>query len=198
MLNHIYHKENKMKIFDSNNPKHFKILLEELRRAKNLLNEGSHFNADEIWADMPESDREHALLAVTGNNGSDLVNTYISNEWDQIPSNIQDSIDLSEYQLANDDKDGRIYLNGIKYMIKNRPEHATVIQKLIKKYCTDSANRTFEKLTSSQARELNLKVMKLVNQLSGTTTNKPASAGIGSMIDADKASGKYHRGSLGD
>ena len=159
----MYHKENKMKIFDSNNPKHFKILLEELRRAKSILHEGSYYNEDDIWSAMTDEERKEALLSVP--NGAALADKYASEtDWNLIPDNITDRIELSKYQLASDDRDmGRVMLRGIdsiKQEFQNDTEKSTAINSLIDKFC-QKLGKTYNQLNVEQSIKLNRMVAQL-------------------------------------
>ena len=114
-----------MKIFDFNNRTHVQILKEELSRAKRIMEDINQYSADEIWSKMPEEDREDALLAVNDDDGPDIADQYQSLEtkWDDIPSDIQDLIDLSAYELASRDQSGRTMLRGIDGMMKTVEFH---------------------------------------------------------------------------
>lgn len=164
---------NYMKIFDFNNRTHVQILKEELSRAKRIMEDINQYSTDEIWAAMPEQDREDVLLAVNDDDGPDIADQYMSLEikWDDIPSDIQDLIDLSAYELASRDQSGRTMLRGIDGMIKNNPEITDSVLKLVNKYC-ETTGRELKNLTRKQATDLNIKVQQLKSQLqAGGRTN---------------------------
>ena len=95
-----------------NNPLFRKILKEELDLVRTVINE--NYSADKIWSSMSEQDRENALLASADDNGPDLADRYAAEmTWDSIPADIQDTLDLSEYELANDDQVARVNLRAI-------------------------------------------------------------------------------------
>ncbi len=155
-----------MKIFDFKNRNHVQILKEELSRAKRIMEETNQYSADEIWASMPEQDREDALLASNKDDGPDIADEYSSLEikWDDIPADVQDYIDLSAYELASRDQSGRTMLRGIDGMIKNNPEITDSLLKLVNKYCS-TTGRELKNLTRKQATDLNIKVQQLKSQL---------------------------------
>ena len=92
-----------MKIFDFKNPKHVKILREELKRVKRILSEGAQFSMDEIWKEMSNEERTTALLASADDAGPDLADNYSDSDWDSIPADVQDRLDLSAFELAKYD-----------------------------------------------------------------------------------------------
>ncbi len=196
-----------MKLFDFKNPRHIEILREEISRAKNIIrtiNESS-YNEDNIWASMSEDERWDAIAATADDEGPDLADRYADDVWDNIPDSITDHINLSEYSLAKYDQSGRNYLNGVKHIrdvkYKDEADYEQIkqaVQKLVDKFC-ESVKRSFDSLTIKQAMDLNIKVQRLVGSLKAApqSTVKDSDV-IGAMIAADKASGKYHRGSLGD
>lgn len=159
----MYHKENKMKIFNFNNPRHIEILKEELSRLKHIINEGQYYNEDDIWAAMTDEERKEALLSVP--NGSNVADTYASvTNWNEIPDNIGDHIELSKYQLANNDRDmGRVMLRGIesiKQQFRDDNEKLTAINTLINKFC-QKLGKTYDQLNVDQSIKLNRMVAQL-------------------------------------
>lgn len=198
-----------MKIFDFKNPRHLEILREEIKRAKNIMknviSESSSYNEDEIWSSMSEDERYDAISAVADDEGPDSADKYVDEVWDNIPDSITDNINLGEFALAKYDQYGRNYINGVKHMrdikYKNDNDYEQIkqaIQKLVDKFC-ESIGREFENLTIKQAMDLNIEVQRLLGTLkSAPQSSVKDSDVIGAMIAADKASGKYHRGSLGD
>lgn len=157
-----------MKIFDFKNPKHIQILKEEINRAKsiikNVISEASSFyNEDTIWSAMTDEERKEALLLVP--NGTVVADKYASEtDWNKIPDNISDRIELSKYQLANDDRDmGRVMLRGIdsiKQQFRNDTEKSIAINTLIDKFCR-KLGKPYSQLNVDQSIKLNRMVAQL-------------------------------------
>ena len=117
-----------MMIFDYKNPTHIRILKEELIRAKRIINE-STYNADTVWDKMTEVERNEALYVAKVTDPDELIKL----SWDEIPADIQDIIDLSEYELANTDNGGRTNIRGLEYGLTEHPEAKTFVDKFLKK-----------------------------------------------------------------
>ena len=160
---------------------------------------------DEIHIKVWDDDYWLAYFEELYQNNPDLADKYADEVWDNIPDSITDNINLGEFALAKYDQSGRNYINGVKHMrdikYKNDNDYEQIkqaIQKLVDKFC-ESIGREFENLTIKQAMDLNIKVQRLLGTLkSAPQSSVKDSDVIGAMIAADKASGKYHRGSLGD
>jgi len=143
-----------------NNPLFRKILKEELDLVRTVINE--NYSADKIWSSMSEKDRENALLASADDDGPDLANQYAATIWDNIPADIQDTIDLSVYNLPNDDliakddriaKDnqiGRTYLRAINTLSNRDPE----IKEIVDLFLKANGIESIELLTMSQSTDL--------------------------------------------
>ena len=117
-----------MMIFDYKNPTHIRILKEELIRAKRIINE-STYNTDTIWDKMTEVERNEALYVAKVTDPDELIKL----SWDEIPADIQDIIDLSEYELANTDNGGRTNIRGLEYGLTEHPEAKIFVDKFLKK-----------------------------------------------------------------
>ena len=134
-----------MNLFNINNPKHKQILREELARAKRILHEG--YSADIIWDKMTKEDRETALYVAKATNPEQLIDVT----WDEVPADIQDLIDLSDFELAKDDREGRNLLSGIDTALKT-PGNKQFADKFLKKI----GRTSLRDITIKQATQLNL------------------------------------------
>jgi hypothetical protein len=121
-------------IFNLKNPRHMQILREELKRAKQILIEG--YSADEIWQSMPDNDRNTVLYVAKATNPEELIKM----SWDAIPADVQDLIDLSDYELARDNKDGRTNLRGISSLMSRDERSKKFINKFLYKIKRNSMN----------------------------------------------------------
>jgi len=134
-----------MNIFDINNPRHKQILKEEIARAKRLMEQT--YNADKIWDSMTPEDRKEALYVAKEPNPEALMDVV----WDEIPADIQDLIDLGDYQFARNDQGGGSMLRGIQYAMKQHPEGEVFVKKFL-----DKVGRTdVRDITVDQAYKLN-------------------------------------------
>jgi hypothetical protein len=158
-----------MKIFNHKNPRHMQILKEELARAKRILTEG--FSADRIWALMTPDERKTAI-STTDDASIDLADQYAENEWDNVPADLQDQIDLSEYELAMDDQQGRSLLRGIKSAITENPEKAN---EFIKKFLKKIGRKRLEDITIDQATKLNIGIYQYIRPESTDSTTSTLS-----------------------
>lgn len=145
-----------MKIFNHKNPRHLQILKEELARAKRILNE--EYSADDIWDSMNPEDRREALKKA---NATD-VDTLINSNWDTVPADTQDSINLYYYQLAKDSREGQIMIRGVRNMVSENPDASKLVNKFLK---TVKRNR-IEDLNYSQATKLNIAVSRFIRSKS--------------------------------
>ena len=141
-------------IFDYKNPTHVRILKEELARAKRIMNE-STYNADTVWDKMTEVERNEALYVAKVPNPDKLIKL----KWDEIPADIQDIIDLSDYELANTDKNGSINMRGLKYGLTQHPEAKTFVDK----YLLDLGRKSLNDITIKQSYDLQPKFWSYVN-----------------------------------
>ena len=164
-----------MKIFDFNNPKHVLILKEELVKLKQIIIESSRYNEDDIWSSMTDKERKEAILSVP--NGSLVADKYASvTDWNAIPDNIGDRINLSKYQLASDDRVmGAVMLRGIdgmKWEYRNDLEKAAAFEKLIDGFCK-KLGKTYDQLNVQDATNLNRKVAQLQREFKPAPNYKP-------------------------
>ena len=133
-----------MKLFDSTNKQHLTILREELTRVKRILTEGAEYSADEVWAAMTPEERRKVAA------GHENIDT-----WDSVPADVQDNINLSDYELAKYDRSGRTYLRGIERFQKDITD--PVVEKFLKRVGRNSVDA----LTVDQA--MKLKKVKQLN-----------------------------------
>jgi hypothetical protein len=134
---------------------------------------------------MTDDERYEAIAAVSNDNGSDLADQYADEVWDNIPKDVTDNIDISDYQLANDDRNiGRVMLRGIQSMkaeFKNDARKSAAFTKLIDGYCK-KIGKQYDQLNTKQAVELNKKVGNLKQQFNpilGIRSGNDASADYG-------------------
>lgn len=144
-----------MNIFDINNPRHKQILKEELARAKRLMEQS--YNADAIWKSMTPDQRKEALYIAKELDPDALLDA----SWDDIPDDVQDLIDLSDYQdsielgdqpeLARKNQAGSSLLRGIKHAIKQHPDAERFVTKFLNKVGLEN----LDDITVDQAYKLN-------------------------------------------
>ena len=142
-----------MMIFDHKNPTHIRILKEELARAKRIMNE-STYNADNIWDKMTEVERNEALYVAKVPNPDKLIKL----KWDKLAA-YKDIIDLSDYVLANTNKDGRTNIRGLEYGLTKHPEAKTFVDK----YLLDLGRKSLNDITIKQSYDLQPKFWSYVN-----------------------------------
>ena len=150
-----------MTLFNHKSPTHIRILKEELARAKRILHEG--YSADTIWDKMTKDDRKTALYVAEATNPDKFktalyvakvyIEQLIDVLWDEIPADIQDLIDLSDFELAKDDREGRNLVSGINTAITN-PAGKQFVDKFLKKI----GRTSLRDITIKQATQLNLGV----------------------------------------
>jgi hypothetical protein len=173
-----------MKIFNFNNPRHLEILREELDRVSLILNESTGYSADEIWKNMNETERGLVLLNA-GLNSPEPYNT--ESEWDNIPADLQDRLDISDYELAKYDMNSRVYLRGIETMKKRDPKTQQVIDTFLKKVNRPDVNS----LTGKQAMQLNIAIQRVL--MTDDPLYGPRNYGGQAMqdfMDRERASGR--------
>jgi hypothetical protein len=134
-----------MNIFDINNPRHITILKEELTRAKRLMEQS--YSADAIWDTMTPDQRKEALYIAKERDPDALLDA----SWDDIPDNIQDLIDLSDYELARKNRSGDSLLRGIKAAIEQHPAAERFVTKFLNKVRIEN----LDDITVNQAYKLN-------------------------------------------
>lgn len=133
-----------MKNLNLNNETFRRILKEELEIVRNIINE--NYSADKIWSAMSEKDRKEALYVAKAMNPDELLNVV----WDQIPADVQDTIDLSDYELANDDTIGRVNLRAIVAMSSKDPK----IKKIVDSFLKATGRESVQRLTKKQSTKL--------------------------------------------
>ena len=133
-----------MKKLNLNNETFRRILKEELAIVRNVINE--NYNADKIWSSMSEKDRNEALYSAKAINPDELLNVV----WDQIPADVQDTIDLSDYELANDDQIGRTNLRAIAGLSSRDPKAKQIVDRFIKA----TGRQSIQTLTKKQSVKL--------------------------------------------
>jgi len=174
-----------MKLFDINNPRHIEILREELAKIPQLLRE---YNEDSIWASMSEDDRWDAIASVSDDDGPDLADKYVGRVWDNIPDDITDRIDLSDYKLASSDLGGRTNLRVIESFKRKDPAAQRVIDAFLKRV----GRSDFNKITVKQSYQLLSAIHK--SSESGAPTNTFNVPGINPY---DQPGGKPSSGKMG-
>ena len=90
-----------MKLYNENNPRHRKILQEELKRASRLIRE---YDASKIWKEMPEMLRKAALYSFDDDKGPDAAEEYAEqDDWGKIPDIVTSGINLSKFDTSKVD-----------------------------------------------------------------------------------------------
>jgi hypothetical protein len=84
-----------MNIFDFKNPRHIRILKEELHRVQRLL----EYNESEEWKRLTPMMRKVALMSADEEMGEDFAYEYKDEDWLNIPDTITNRIDLSKFIL---------------------------------------------------------------------------------------------------
>jgi hypothetical protein len=133
-----------MKNLNLNNETFRRILKEELEIVRNVINE--NYSADKIWSSMSEKDRNEALYSAKAMNPDELLNVV----WDQIPADVQDTIDLSDYELANDDQIGRTNLRAIAGLSSKDAKAKQIVDRFIKA----TGRQSIQTLTKKQSTKL--------------------------------------------
>ena len=147
-----------MMIFDHTNPTHVRILKEELTRAKRIINESTNedtYDVNTIWDKMTKVERNEALHVAKIPEPDELIES----KWNEIPADIQDIIDLSDYEIANMDKNGRINMRGLKYGLTQHPEAKTFVDNYLREIGRESLND----ITIKQSYDLQPKFWSYVN-----------------------------------
>jgi hypothetical protein len=182
-----------MNIFDYKNSTHIRILKEELARAKRLITE-QMFSADEVWDKMSTQDRNEALYVAKVTNPDELIELT----WDDIPADIQDTIDLSDYEIASKNKDGRVNIRGIEYAIKENPIGKQFIDKFLKQV----GRPTLNDITINQSYKLNTAVWQYINSKGAPTKpynyNNTGPIGNGDRGMSYPSENPFNKGWTGD
>lgn len=145
-----------MNVFDFKNPNHKQILKEELTRVKLILREGSQYSTDEMWNNMTDEEKAFLLLSSDDEEGPDREAEYATLQWDEIPADVQDVLDLSDFELAKYDQGGRTNLRAIDHFMKTVPNLGQLSGKFLAKVGRARVND----LTIKQATQLLLAIHK--------------------------------------
>jgi hypothetical protein len=147
-----------MELFNFKDPMHKKILREEIVRLKKILKEGYQYSVDEIWDAMSDQERYEAIAATRDDEGPDLADEYADGPWDDIPADIQDTINLNDYQLAKYQiGGGSANLRAIENFKTKNPDDAKLIDQFVKKV----GRKDFRSLTVKQSYKLLLAIHEL-------------------------------------
>lgn len=138
-----------------------KIYTEEAVRFGKILKE---YSADKIWNSMSEEEQWDALGATADDNGPDIADKWAGSKWDEIPADIQDSIDLGSYELASDDQFGRSMIRGVKSEMGTNPIAAKFVTAFLEKL----GKKSIDDLSVEQASQLNSSMWNYVRSSSNT------------------------------
>jgi hypothetical protein len=166
-----------------NNPRYKQILKEELERAKRIITEG--YSTDEIWDTMSPEDKDTVLYSAKVLNPEELR----SGSWDSIPADVQDTIDLSDYELAKYDQAGRTNLRAIENYMKKSPN----LEQLASKFLSKVSRSRRNDLTTKQSYDLLQAIQKFINRTSDSRPEIDASADDAAKrawIDAERNAGR--------
>lgn len=177
-----------MKLFDHTNPRHLQILQEELTYVKNLIQEENRlkgklveaYSADRLWGNMTQDERKSALYIAKVEDPDELLDA----RWDDIPADIQDLIDLSDYERATENNTGRSLYRGTKYAMTQDPNANRFVMAFLKQ--RDKA--AIEELTVKEMSDLNVKLWRFVKR------NEPVPKPYTSALDADSYKAGQGRG----
>ena len=158
-----------MKLFDHTNPRHLEILQEELYRAKLILTEA--YSADRLWGNMTPDERKSALYVAK----VDDPDEYLDAPWDDIPADIQDLIDLSEYERATENNVGRTLYRGTKHAMTLDPMADRFVMAFLKRL----NKAAIEELTVGEMSDLNAKIWQFVKR------NEPKEKPMSNSLTAD-------------
>lgn len=164
-----------MDLFNHTNPIHKRILREEIVRLKKILKEGYQYSVDEIWDAMSEDEQYNAIAATRDDEGPDLADRYVGGPWDDIPADIQDSINLSDYQLAKYQiGGGSANLRAIESFKSKNPEDAKLVDQFVKKV----GRKDLRSLTVKQSYKLLLAIHELHRKMAPQTPSTPTTSDI--------------------
>jgi hypothetical protein len=171
-----------MNVFNIKNPSHKQILREELLRAKLILTEGFQYSTDEIWDAMSDDDKNTVLYSAKVENPEELINS----DWDSIPADVQDTLDLSTYELAKYDIGGRTNLRAIAMWLKKMPN----LRQLIAKFLDKNNRNDVKQLTVKQSTDLLLAMHKFKSVMEPSQQPASDDAAKQQWIDAERGSGR--------
>lgn len=141
-------------IFNEKNSRHIEILREELIRAKKILTEA--YSADRLWGNMTPDERKSALYVAK----ADGPEEYLDKRWDDIPADMQDLIDLSDYERATENNTGRSLYRGTKYAMTQDPNANRFVMTFLKQH----NKAAIEELTVKEMSDLNVKLWRFVKR----------------------------------
>jgi hypothetical protein len=188
-----------MELFNFKDPMHKKILREEIVRLKKILKEGYQYSVDEIWDAMSDQERYEAIAATRDDEGPDLADRYADGPWDDIPADIQDTINLNDYQLAKYQiGGGSANLRAIENFKTKNPDDAKLVDQFVKKV----GRKDFRSLTVKQSYKLLLAIHELHRSVAAKQGNAgsvlPTSQrGDDSINPYDMPGGRPSRGYMG-
>lgn len=174
-----------IQIFDHTNPRHIQILREEIVRAKKLMSEA--YSADRLWGNMLPDERKGALYIAKVENPDE----YLDAAWDDIPADIQDLIDLSDYERATENNTGRSLYRGTKYAMTQDPAANRFVMAFLKRL----NKAAIEELTVKEMSDLNVKLWRFVKRNEPKINYDPSKSAL--TPDAYKA-GQGRGGWQGD
>lgn len=158
-------------IFDESNPRHIEILREELKRAKRILTEA--YSADRLWGNMTPDERKSALYVAKAPNPEE----YLDKRWDDIPADMQDLIDLSDYERATENNIGRSLYRGALDIMKRDEKNRQRYDRLLSQYLRNVNKATIEELTVREMENFHDLLIKFKNKITTPTmwtTDKPS------------------------
>jgi len=178
-----------MNLFNIKNPRHKQILKEELLRAKRILTEGFQYSTDEIWNLMTAKEKAHLLLSSSDDEGPDREEQYATAKWDEIPEDVQDVLDMSEFELAKYDIGGRTNLRAYDRFMKTVPN----LGQLTGKFLAKTGRARVNDLTIKQSTALLIAIHKFNDAMKPARTQAPAaddSAYKAKWLDAERSAGR--------
>ena len=158
-----------MNLFNIKNPRHKQILKEELTRVKHILSEGFQYSTDEIWNLMTDEEKAHLMLSSSDDDGPDREEQYAAAEWDDIPADVQDVLDMSEFELAKYDIGGRTNLRAIDRFMKTVPN----LGQLTGKFLAKTGRARINDLTVKQSTALLIAIHKFQAAMNPARTQAP-------------------------
>ena len=159
-----------MKIFNSHNKKHLRILKEELIRAKRIIRE---YNEEETWNNMADPERSQALLSVDDDMGPDFADEFTDTPWLKIPDVITNRIDLRPYMKQQPDRRSMMHVRSLIRGIKSRAQEDANAAKFVKAYLAKTMAQNVEDLTSQQVEDLMFKLHDFQASLSNFVAPTP-------------------------
>ena len=175
-----------MSLFNIKNPSHQQILKEELQRVKKILVEGAAYSTDEIWSLMTPAEKELAIASSNKYDGPDLADQYAGSDWDAIPADVQDMMDLSDFELSKYDQSGRTNLRAIEYFKQQNPE----VVKVITKFLAAVGRGRINDLTIKQTYKLLMAVQQFVNSKNPVSPTVDDTAGKRAFMSREREAGR--------